>query len=98
MHSNQHGYQFFDTIIGNSTTEAADQILVAKVARLTNDGREVGPGSYDPRYVENKVVKGSPNMGIDKTKRSDHFSNNSKLQIGPGSYNIKPEIDRKIKT
>lgn len=37
-------------------------------------------------------------MRIDKSKRSDHFSNQSKLMIGPGSYNIKTDIDRKIKT
>jgi len=46
-HEKDQGYELFDTIIGTNQDEG-DQILVAKIARLTNEGKQVGPGSYNP--------------------------------------------------
>lgn len=72
---------------------------MAKVARLTNDGSGVGPGSYNPKAVFSKArVKGAPAMATDKTMRGEHFIRNTPaLKVGPGSYTINHEIDRSIK-
>jgi len=51
-----------------------ESILVAKVARLTNDGSTVGPGSYDPKHGHERAhPRGSPNMAVDRTVRAEHF-------------------------
>ena len=70
---------------------------MAKVARLTNVGKEIGPGSYDPKPIDNR--KSPTNMAIDKSTRAEHFliNNNNETHVGPQAYNIKQEVDRSIK-
>lgn len=98
IHSNQQGYQFYDTMVGSQSSYPNDQQLIAKVARLTNEGKEIGPGSYNVHESELKNKKGSPNMGVDNTMRSNPFANTSTSGVGPGSYQVSIDIDRKIRT
>ena len=49
-----------------------ESVLVAKVARLTNDGRSVGPGAYDldKAFKANAASpKGGDNWAVNKTRR-----------------------------
>lgn len=99
LNENERGYDLYDTVIGaNQGGDQPDSILVAKVARLTNDGSGVGPGSYNPKAKYSQArVKGAPAMATDKTMRGDHFvKSTAALKVGPGSYSIKHEIDRSI--
>ena len=40
-----------------------EKVLVAKVARLTNDGSTIGPGSYNVDEAS-KSIKTSPRGGV----------------------------------
>jgi len=49
-----------------------ESVLVAKVARLTNDGSKVGPGAYDlDKAFKANVAspKGGDNWAVNKTRR-----------------------------
>lgn len=69
-----------------------ESVLVAKVARLTNDGSTVGPGQYnvDQAYKANSPSpRGGDNWSINKTKRPDIFiKKTTQKSVGPGSYSI----------
>lgn len=67
-----------------------DSILVSKVARLTNDGSALGPGSYNVDS-SSKVVSSSPRGAIkwanSTSTRRDHFTKtHNQRDVGPGSY------------
>lgn len=69
-----------------------------KVKRITNDNTRLGPGCYD---VSDTLSKKSPraliNFGISKSSRKDTFTKKTtNPSVGPGSYDITKEIDRKI--
>ena len=100
LHEKDQGYDLYDTVIGaNQEDQQNESILVAKVARLTNDGRAVGPGSYDPKHAYERGHRGSPNMAVDRTVRANHFVRNAtERQVGPGAYHPIPEVDRSLKT
>ena len=100
LHEKDQGYDLYDTVIGaNQEAQNQESILVAKVARLTNDGRGVGPGSYDPKHAhERGNPRGSPNMAIDRTVRADLWeAKGTERQVGPGAYHAQREVDRTIK-
>ena len=100
LHEKDQGYDLYDTVIGaNQEAQNQESILVAKVARLTNDGRAVGPGSYDPKHAhERGNPRGSPNMAIDRTVRADLWeAKGTERQVGPGAYHAQREVDRTIK-
>ena len=81
--------------------QITESVLVAKVARLTNDGSNVGPGAYNtieahkaqspsPRHVER--------WKNNKSTRPDIFiSKNTTEDVGPASYNINMSPDRAIR-
>jgi len=67
-----------------------DSMLVSKVARLTNDGSALGPGSYNVDS-SSKVIAPSPRGAVkwsnSKTARRDHFTKtHNQMNVGPGSY------------
>ena len=72
--------------------QVTESVLVAKVARLTNDGSNVGPGHYniDQAYKANSPSpRGGDNWMVNKTKRQDIFVQKStQKSVGPGSYSI----------
>ena len=75
---------------------------MAKVARLTNDGSSLGPGSYNVDQ-SSKFVSASPKGAIkwqnSKSKRQDHFTKTfTQKNVGPGSYNSKININRTIES
>jgi hypothetical protein len=69
------------------------------VARLTNDGSAVGPGSYDPKHgYERGNPRGSPNMAVDRTVRGDLVVRNAtERQVGPGAYNPMKGVGSSLK-
>ena len=70
---------------------------MAKVARLTNDGRAVGPGSYDIKGTINTSPR-TVDYRSDKTRRPEIFvKSQTQKQVGPGSYHASNLIDRSIK-
>ena len=77
-----------------------ESVLVAKVARLTNDGSALGPGSYNiaesSRHLQ-KSPKGSVNWVNSKSKRDEHFIKTfTQRTVGPGSYQNNQQINRSI--
>ena len=78
-----------------------ESVLVAKVARLTNDGSTVGPGAYDldKAFRANAASpKGGDNWSVNKTRRQEHFvSKRTEQGVGPGAYQLGKFIDRSIK-
>ena len=78
-----------------------ESVLVAKVARLTNDGSAVGPGAYDldKAFRANAPSpKGGDNWSVNKTRRTDQFvSRRTDQGVGPGAYQLGRFIDRSIK-
>lgn len=76
-----------------------ESILVAKVARLTDDGSSVGPGSYNvaTAFKANSPSGRGADWSINKTKRVDHFvRNRTEAEVGPGAYHISKYVDRSI--
>lgn len=83
-----------------STDGPVESVLVAKVARLTNDGSSLGPGSYNVDQ-SSKFVSQSPRGTIkwqnSKSKRQEHFVKTfTQKNVGPGSYNSKKDMNRTI--
>jgi hypothetical protein len=77
-----------------------ESILVSKVARLTNDGSQLGPGAYNVINSSKHLatsVKGTVRWGNSKSTRQDHFTKNfTSPEVGPGAYHPKKKIDRSI--
>ena len=85
---------------GGNTENVTESILVAKVARLTDDGSTVGPGSYNVAraYKANSPSAKGADWSINKTRRVDHFvRNGTEAEVGPGAYHISKYVDRSIK-
>ena len=63
------GYNIYDT--------SMESVMVAKVAKLTNDGSTLGPGAYDVDKAS-KTIAASPKMGVrwgnSHSKRPDFFT------------------------
>ena len=85
MHEGKQNYYHQDVNMksafnGGNTENVTESILVAKVARLTDDGSAVGPGSYnvDRAYKANSPQSKGVDWSINKTKRieSNHFVRN----------------------
>lgn len=77
-----------------------ESVLVARVARLTNDGSTLGPGSYNVDQ-SSKVISASPRGAIkwsnSKSVRQDYFTKTfTQKNVGPGSYNVKKGLNRTI--
>ena len=93
-------YDLYDAVVGaHQGGGQPDSVLVAKVARLTNDGAGVGPATYNPGAAYSALnSKGSTtNMAV-ASNRKDYFTINSTApKVGPGSYTIKHGVDRSIK-
>ena len=75
-------------------------MLVAKVARLTNDGSTLGPGAYNVDQSF-KTIAQSPRLTTkwahSKSKRPDHFNKTFQSnQVSPASYSAKKNQDRSI--
>ena len=76
------GYNLYDTSV--------ESVLVAKVARLTNDGSTLGPGAYNIDKCS-KTIAQSPKCTIkwthSKSKRPDFFTKTyTQREVGPGAY------------
>lgn len=73
--------------------------MVAKVARLTSNGEDVGPASYNPVKVETNYAKPAPIMKLDRSARGQsHLAGTAtESGIGPGSYENTFTIDRSTK-
>ena len=76
------GYNIYDGSI--------ESVLVSKVAKLTNDGSNLGPGAYNVD-VSSKALAASPRGAINwqnsKSKRTEHFVKKSTISdVGPGAY------------
>ena len=88
------GYNIYDTTVDHST-------LVAKVAKLTNDGSTLGPGSYNVDKAS-KTIAASPRMGVkwghSHSKRPDYFTKTyTQKEVGPGKYSpLSNTLDRSI--
>lgn len=85
-------------MVAISIFKVIDKIMNPKVMRVVNDTTRLGPGCYD---VQHSFVKQSPraliDFGISKSNRKDSFTKKTtEPSVGPGSYNITKEIDRKI--
>ena len=84
---------------GNSEN-VTESILVAKVARLTDDGSTVGPGSYNVAKAfkaNSPSAKGANDWSINRTRRQDHFiGRGTGNDVGPGAYHISKYVDRSI--
>ena len=69
--------QDFRPLNNQQSDGAVESVLVARVARLTNDGSSLGPGSYNVDTA-GKAMSTSPRGGIQwkncKSKRVDHFT------------------------
>lgn len=78
-----------------------DSVLISKVAKLKNEGQQVGPGQYNVDK-SSKVVAQSPKGGVkwshSKSERKNHFIlNTTSLEVGPGKYHAKIKtLDRNI--
>lgn len=88
------GYNIYDGSI--------ESVLVSKVARLTNDGSNLGPGAYNIDS-SSKALAQSPKGAItwqnSKSKRTEHFVKKfTQTEVGPGAYQLdkKPFMDRSI--
>jgi len=84
---------------GGNTENVTESILVAKVARLTDDGSSVGPGSYnvDRAFKANSPSAKGADWSINRTRRQDHFvRNRTEAEVGPGAYHISKYVDRSI--
>ena len=77
-----------------------ESILVAKVARLTNDGSTLGPGSYNIDQSSRALAqspKGAIKWTHSRSQRDEHFVKSfTDKVVGPGSYENAHKIDRKI--
>ena len=77
-----------------------ESILVAKVARLTHDGRTVGPGDYDverAHHANSPSPRGSVRFAADKSKRLESVAlNRGARLVGPGSYEISKTPTRAV--
>lgn len=74
-----------------NTENVTESILVAKVARLTDDGSAVGPGSYNVEraYKANSPQTKGADWSINKSQRKDHFvRNQTQSEVGPGAYHV----------
>jgi len=76
------GYNIYDTTV--------ESVLVARVARLTNDGSTLGPGAYNVDKAS-KTIAASPRMGVkwghSHSKRPDFFTKTyTQKDVGPGKY------------
>jgi hypothetical protein len=80
--------------------QVTESILVAKVARLTNDGSKIGPGAYNVESAYKKSMaspKKVDNWAVDKTKRQENFVKKTTSKIvGPGAYNNANTLDTSI--
>lgn len=77
-----------------------ESILVSKVARLTNDGRTLGPGAYNVDAAS-KALASSPKGGVkwsnSRSQREDYFTKtHNQRDVGPGAYQPKKTINRSI--
>ena len=78
MHEGKQNYYHQDVNMksafnGGNTENVTESILVAKVARLTDDGSAVGPGSYnvDRAYKANSPSAKGADWSINRTQRTD---------------------------
>lgn len=84
-----------------SPNQAVESVLVARVARLTNDGSTIGPGSYN-LDKSSRAIQQSPRGGIkwahQKSKKiNDNFTKGSTGNtVGPGAYENRRRPDRSI--
>ena len=72
--------------------QVTESVLVAKVARLTNDGSHIGPGSYNTVEAF-KASSPSPRMvdrwANNKSMRPEIFVKKSTIEeVGPGAYTL----------
>jgi hypothetical protein len=78
-----------------------ESVLVAKVARLTNDGSKIGPGAYNLDEAYKKALSSPKKVGdwaVDRTKRQENFISKSTTKaVGPGAYNTYATLDHSIK-
>ena len=100
MNEKDQGYDLYDTVIGaHQGGDQPDSILVAKVARLTNEGGGVGPATYNPGAAYSALhSKGSTAQMAVASDRKDYFTSlTTAPRVGPGSYTIKHGVDRSIR-
>lgn len=69
------------------------------MAKLTSNGQDVGPASYDAAKARKAVDKRSPNPKLDGSsqERSILARTATEYAVGPGSYENANGIDRSIK-
>lgn len=70
------------------------------MARLTNDGSQLGPGAYNVA-TSSKALAASPKGGVkwgySRSKRGEHFvKTTTQKDVGPGKYSPRAKIDRTI--
>lgn len=79
----------------------SETILLARVARLTNDGSNVGPASYNVdksfKALNHSSPKVANNYAIDNSRRMQNtVPCSTNEQIGPGAYKIELKYDKGI--
>lgn len=77
-----------------------ESVLVARVARLTNDGSSLGPGSYNIDQSIKAIIsspKGAIKWSNQKTKRQENFVKTfTQSDVGPGAYFVNKDFNRSI--
>ena len=91
--------------INTSRSKQADgmveSVLVARVARLTNDGSTLGPGAYNVDQ-SSRVLGASPRGAVkwqhSKSRRMGDVAGKTQTStlVGPGAYNTMKKLDRTI--
>lgn len=93
--------QYHEAPAHKQNEQVTESILVAKVARLTNDGSKIGPGAYNVDSAHKKALPSPKKVGnwaVDKTKRQENFVKKTTSKVvGPGAYNNAQTIDSSIK-
>lgn len=76
-----------------------DSILISTVARLIDDGSQLGPGQYNMQESKKMSPRGTIKWSHSKTARTDFFTKkNTPNEVGPGKYQLTKKIhDRSIK-
>lgn len=92
---------FSSASVDANPSTVLEKVLVAKVARLTNDGSSIGPGSYNVDEAS-KTIKSSPRGGVKWSNQKSHrmkehfIKTTTDLSVGPGAYQTTRSIDRSI--
>eukprot|EP00347_Sterkiella_histriomuscorum_P010908 403374461 len=90
-----------DNEMEQSQTIGLDGALTnGKVKMITNDSSRLGPGTYQiSDYLTKKSPRANLSFGISKTMRTVDdtlVKQTTNSTVGPGSYEITKELDRKI--